>query len=1614
MTEPKAAAPLPKELRMAWKRATKLLKLKDTGKKIEGLAYCGTDGRFFREGGCVAVLMAFLTRTKQHEVLHQTLLMFVKLLASGDPALSCAENVLYVLEEGRKPASPWNSGEYFLNTLSMPLSDDSKMAAIKIYTSMVECCAAAVASDLLPSLLTLGRPIEQLASALHSPSPELQYLALNGLFVFLKHTTASDEAIATLFSIDDGPKGILSFLHHTETRFALLALQLLEWLTQSDVGRDRLNADGLVTHLTEKLQSWTSALLGTVEAEIVDATCQCLSLVVLVLARVHIVSNFAIAENATMVTDAVQAMAAVLSTSTLQASANMATALSVLASIGRLVERHGPSLAAATQTGLLTTLLYFLVVDERNPREASGSSEGTDAHDVDPKTKAKPKPGGKEKPTKDAPPPPVEEVDPALLEAQAKAKAEKAAKTKVLYATVRNAADKLLHLCTGDGPLFLEENVLMQYDAFQAIFAIPDTATQLRAARLAAKVVQHKENGAKFGLLGTPCLLTVLQDQFKLQSTPLATDALAELPTDDDRRSVEAKYSSFVMYISMALAPLSIHSTEACDACGDETKSPVGPLVSYIVHHAADGDILLENPLSFPWGLDDRSISPLEHPPVRAKPQVWAAQAVAALARCYAHWVALATPRPDEPPPPVEKKGAKDKKPVVVKEIPVTGDRVTQRIATHAFALLQFLREITDFDVHTEVLAILRPLPLLPNGRKSLLKQALDAPLEPIPDGVQLGHWPFLDPLAPAMAAHARVLEAILHVFHRDDSPLDNIAAALALLHSLLLDEKSAPDEYDMDLFVNAGLHLGVLPMLIALLDTQRIDATPIDGLQGALRGLAQYLIQLGKVREPSVQAKLKVYLDEEEDGSQPQLDAVARTKTITTRYADLLSRPFDFGRFGYMAKAAIHMAIDLNEAPLVQLLLDAGVSAQLADRDGSSCLMQAFVAGNDMMVRALLDAGADVNAVNAAGTPVLKFSLFSSSVVQDPAVQALIAARHHKTGDPFETAKALDSLYVETISDYTTQCLERGSDPNVTSELGTYPLHWILSTCHLHANIRGCDLCFRLDSRKHPEDVIEQWISALLNAGSDMNACNKLGRTPLHLALLHGHSGPAKLLLERGANPFVRDRFGCFSLHYLCLGRCGEASVQLLDMILGRATKFDVTTGVHNDLRKGKSDAAKRLVELDAIFAAGLENILRPHSLSMCPSTPAELLLHASQSGYLPLHFACGATEPDIDASYEHLRDSQPTRRQILEHLVFAYDADLAAPTATHANALHIACKADVEGANAEIINLLLQSDVGLNHVHDVSPIDRRTDTLPVGASALFNSSVAYVSSANVALGTYHVLTLPCGDLVPDVPETALRSISSRASLLLDGDFAYAPLHYAVQHSDNATWQLLHAGAELTPEGADVPLLALAVAAGRSADVVAYLTPLLSGQIPTRVELNTEWRGSALHFAARRGSADVLGPLLATPNAGRHVKVKHDGFTPLHMACLAPAIAPNVILQLLDAGASLWEVEPVLDMAPVHRLLVAHALPLLSICIERGHLARSDLRSVEAYVAVHLADDDPTWLVEFADWIVQAKRPSCVQQANDDDDMGDNDAEAFKAATLLQGDPCSPEFVIT
>ncbi|OQS04257.1 hypothetical protein THRCLA_03495 [Thraustotheca clavata] len=1573
--------PLTKEMKSAWKRTTKLLKLKDTGKKIEGIQYCATDGRFFREGGCLSVLMAFLTRIKQHEVLHQALLMFVSLIASNDKNLKCYDNAIFLLEEGSKATSPWTSGEYFLNTLTMAIDDDSKIAAVKVYTELIEHSTALPndyisRDEFLTNLFTLGNPIPQLAGVLHSSNIELQFLALTALFTLLKG--ANDEAyIDILQTSTDVIQTLVGFLNHTDNCFHDLTLQLVEWLATFEKGRSLLNAEQFVIHLTKKLESCANTVKSAEEIdnpEIATAS-RCLDMTVLVLVRLHITSQFTLSDDSILI-EAVNYMVCAVASAPLRAKCNMSTSLNILAALGRLIERNSLCHTQAKKLGIMTTLLHYLVIDDREsiPPEQADSS----VQEVDSKGKKNSKANAtKEKQAKEAPPPAVEDMDPTVLEMQAKLRAEKATKMQQVIQNIRNVADKLLHLCIKtqesnivDDPIFGESSdrgTLMNYELFLNIITSTDTMTLLRGVRLVAKIVEQKSNGSKFGPQGTPYLLNILQDQFKLQSQSPSGES------DAVKHSDSLSYASFITYISQCLVYLSVQSTETCDACGDESKSPVPALIAYFLEHRQDSPILLDNPLGFTWGVDDKCIETLNVAPLEYKPQVWAAKAVAALSQCLGVWLATLTPRPEEPPP-VEKKGAKDKK-APVKEISMTGDKVTQRIAAYAWQLLQLLHDTQDFKLHIEILAILKPIPLLPNGRKSLLKQtqefivsvernligteanqALDAMKVSTPEGIQLGHWPF--PETPAfMVPHQRIIAEVLQVCKRINTPVADIASALNLLQSLVVDEKASTDEYDIDLFANAALHEGALPMLIALNDIQRIESHQVnESISQLLQDLTQYLINLGRVRESSVQIKLKAFLDDEEDGSAAQADAISRSKTIAARYAQLLSVPHDFQRLQYTLTAALYMAIDLSQVATLSSLLAAGVSPLSADFTGKSCLMHAFSTGHEEIIQLLLDVGASVDAITGDGASVLKYALLSTDLVQTTSIQNLIRIWHDGSGRTMETAIALDTIPVENIPKFFLQCLERGSDPNISGDMGSFPLLWVLSECYLRARIRGCHVCFRYNSEHHSPDNIVHWTKLLIEYKANVNTCNKLGQTPLHVALIHGHGGAAQILLQHGANPFIADKFGCFSLHYLCMGRCSkDDSLVLLETILNLAHKYEVTKGVFEDLRKGKSAGEKRIVELEAIFNQGLSKIIAPPSIVICPSPKEDVLLQPSQSGLYPFHFSCGGHESNISISQQSMHASQDTRIALLDEITNGYKINLATETMLHANALHFAAKADQEGSNAGVINYLIHLGIPLNLVHESALIDNGGVVAYGAVVNHFSLGIAQVSSYNHVFDTYHLL-FSGGEHTDGVPRSEF--IDDQTFLALKAEFAFSPLHYAIQHSDNATWQLVHAGAELKPEGADVPLLTLACAAGRSLDVFEYLTPLLSTQISIRVHLNELWSGTALHFAVQRGSLDVLCVLLATSNASSHLKVKRatDGYTPLHVACSLDN--QSIVLLLLAKGASIWESDGKTNHAPIHCLFDVYAVKTIQICFEKHYLIEDDIPSLEAYANEHLLVD--------------------------------------------------------
>ena len=205
-------------------------------------------------------------------------------------------------------------------------------------------------------------------------------------------------------------------------------------------------------------------------------------------------------------------------------------------------------------------------------------------------------------------------------------------------------------------------------------------------------------------------------------------------------------------------------------------------------------------------------------------------------------------------------------------------------------------------------------------------------------------------------------------------------------------------------------------------------------------------------------------------------------------------------------------------DAKAVSALLDAGADPDLHGEGGRTALHQA-VGGNawdngaDLeIVRALIAAGADVNARDEDGLPPLFLAAMNKNSI--PVINALIEAG----ADPKERitvngVSGLTLLHAATANDgngpLVAALLSEGQNPDVQTNNGFTPMF---------AAIRGND-----------ESVV---LNLLLQAGADVNARNDEGESPLHVAARRLKPGLVRTLLEAGANPNRTNLGGHTALH--------------------------------------------------------------------------------------------------------------------------------------------------------------------------------------------------------------------------------------------------------------------------------------------------------------------------------------------------------------------------------------------------------------------------------------------------------------------------------------------------
>lgn len=259
-----------------------------------------------------------------------------------------------------------------------------------------------------------------------------------------------------------------------------------------------------------------------------------------------------------------------------------------------------------------------------------------------------------------------------------------------------------------------------------------------------------------------------------------------------------------------------------------------------------------------------------------------------------------------------------------------------------------------------------------------------------------------------------------------------------------------------------------------------------------------------------------------------------------------------------------LHIAVILNDEAIARYLIDQGSSTKAKDISGSTPLHEAVRYGRLKIARDLLDAGADVNARDSMGkTPLL---IITPATNREQIYELLLS----RGADANSTDSFGDNaLHIATLTEVSVPILEtlvaNGADINERNKKGLTPLAQAVQRrtaehieffaslgADIHAEdidsntplIRaldaGLDITKQLINQENSSSrdsmgntplhitvarqVSLDQIQFLLDGGSDANARNRNGHSPLYLAVERNNRTIGELLLTYGADVFSSD----------------------------------------------------------------------------------------------------------------------------------------------------------------------------------------------------------------------------------------------------------------------------------------------------------------------------------------------------------------------------------------------------------------------------------------------------------------------------------------------------------
>ena len=648
----------------------------------------------------------------------------------------------------------------------------------------------------------------------------------------------------------------------------------------------------------------------------------------------------------------------------------------------------------------------------------------------------------------------------------------------------------------------------------------------------------------------------------------------------------------------------------------------------------------------------------------------------------------------------------------------------------------------------------------------------------------------------------------------------------------------------------------------------------------------------------------------------------------------ELLAAGADPGARGAQGSTPLIEAAGYRPTMLVRALLEAGADPNVGDRNGSA-LHAAAAVGSPEVIALLIESGAEVNARNESGMSPLHRAVRT-------APRDIVLVTYGGSGPAVKTGPWLERA---------AELLEAGADPDLPDANGDTPLH---------IAAQAFDTAL---------------VSLLAGVGADVNMRNDSGETPLQVARNHANAAVARRLLDLGADPSVLEGAGGVD-GPLCDPRAFAflflAPIETLEECL--AAGFPV----------------------DALDSFDRPPLIALASLSPTRDTPEKLALflaagaHANvrdRSGLAPLHIVAGGTRARAGRGWDGLpglvaattlldagadvdaRDSRgetPLHRAVgwesrdsssLGSLLLEAGANVNARANDGRTPLHVAASI----GHAPAVSVLLEAgaavDARANSGHTPLHLALQGGWRDVAAALLAAGADSDARDGEgrpvdptgcehwgteaffvFATGEDMAICLQAGaspDALGWPPGTSVPA----GNRILRSRHPTTPLHVAaaVARDPAVITALVQAGADVDArDNGDYTPLQGAAASGTPGVVRALLEAGAKVDArPRRFQLG--WSrgsgGTSLHAAAGNPDAEVAAALIeagADPNA-RGVR----GETPLHNA--ARNRNPAVAELLLEAGADV-NARTFRGISPLHRAASWNPNPdVLAVLLEAG-----------------------------------------------------------------------------